>query len=65
MTDNEIVIANGEKEDNGEEAEVREKDADIINDHNENHEYIRKLRSYSRDNTTNESENILAIYIIT
>ncbi len=65
MTDTEIIIANGDEEDNEKEAGVKEKDADIINDHNENHEYGRKLRSYSRDYTTNESENVLAIYSIT
>ncbi len=62
MTGTEIIIANGDEEDNEKETGVKEKDAGIINDHNENHEYGRKLRSYSRDNTTNESENVLAIY---
>ncbi len=47
------------------EAGVKEKDADMINDHNENHEYRRKLRGYNRDNTTNVSENVLEIYSIT
>ncbi len=65
MTDTEIIIDNGDEEDNEKEAGVKEKDADIINDHNENHEYKKRLRSYSQDNTTNESENVLAIYSIT
>ncbi len=50
MTDTEIIIANGDEEDNEKEAGVKEKDVDIINDHSGNHEYRRKLRSYSRDN---------------
>ncbi len=65
MTDTEIIIANGDEEYNEKEAGVKEKDVDIINDHNENNEYIRKMTSYSRDNTTNESENVLEIYSIT
>ncbi len=65
MTDTEIIIANDDGEDSEKEARVKEKDADIINDHNENQVYRRKLISYSRDNTTNESENVLAFYSIT
>ncbi len=65
MTDTKIIIANGDEEDNEKEAGVKEKDADIINDHNENHEYRRKLRSYSRDNTINVSENVLEINSMT
>ncbi len=38
MTDTEIIIANGDEEGNEEEAGVKEKDEDMINDYNENHE---------------------------
>ncbi len=50
---------------NNNETEVESKDSDIIADHNEDHEYRRKLRSYSRDKAQkvfaihNATENIL------
>ncbi len=50
MTDTEIIIDNGDEEGNEKEARVKEKGANIMNDHNENREYRRKLRSYTRDN---------------
>ena len=65
MTDTEATIPANNEEQVERDTQISRKDEDLLNDHNENHEYKRKLRSYTRDKPTDMSGNVLTVYSIT